>query len=88
MEYIDLAITASITMLAFGLFTLSVVNYYKRRNSRLLFLSVVFLVFLIKEVLISFRLFDYRVPIVDTTLNLWLFDILILVLLYIGTIKR
>ena len=87
MQVIDLFVSASITMLSLGLLVLSLLGYRRSKNVKMLLVSLVFLVFLIKGIIVSFSLF-LEITIFDSILNIWIFDLIILVLLYITSLKR
>ena len=88
MQIVDLFVSASITMLSLGLTTLSLLAYRRHRNSKMLFVSLVFMVFLVKGILFSISLFFEEITLFDSISSIWFFDIIILVLLYIASLKR
>ena len=91
MEIESIAITASITILSLGLLTISLLSYSKYKTKRLLFISLVFIVLLIKGILLSVSLFNPEILFIDSFLKSiysGLFDIIILILLFIATLKR
>jgi len=77
--------TACITIFALGLLLVSIASYHRHKNLKLLFVSCVFLVFFVKGILLSLSLFN--INIVDLPSNN-LFDLIILILLFIATLKR
>jgi hypothetical protein len=88
MEIHDLLINAFITMFALGLLLISVYSYKKYQNTKLLFIISVFIVFLIKAILFSLGLFyEDLIPIL-TSSYFRLFDLVILILLFMGALKR
>lgn len=87
MSILDLFIGASITVLSLGLFVLSMLGYYRRRNPKMIFVSLVFLIFFIKGIMLSLGIFSSEIIILNTSINPWIFDLLILVLLYITSLK-
>jgi hypothetical protein len=88
MQPLDLLVSASITVLSLGLLTLSLLSYFRNRNSKMLFVSLVFLVFLIKGIVVSLSLFFEDMNLFDSMMNIWFFDLVILVLLYVASLKR
>lgn len=87
MQTIELFLTASITMLALGLMILSLLGYRKNHNTKMLFITMVFFVFLIKGLLFTIDLFIEDFTIFASNLNIWFFDLAVLVLLYIVSLK-
>ena len=77
-----------ITIFSIGLFSISILSYYKSKNKKLLFVSTVFLLFFIKGVILSFSLFFSDLNNIITIPILALFDLLVLFLLFIATLKK
>jgi len=88
MEIYEIIISAFITIFSIGLLTVSLASYKKYKNLKLLFVSLVFLVLLIKGILLSLGLFIDEIMIINSMPYLGLFDLIILVLLFIATLKR
>ena len=88
MEIHEIIISAFVTIFALGLLVVSLASYRKYKNLKLLFVSIVFFVFLIKGILLSLLLFD--IQIIDFTSGPFngLFDLIILILLFLATLKR
>jgi len=88
MEIESIIIDACITIFALGLFIVSLLSYRKSKNVKLIFVSLVFLVFLVKGTLLSLSLFYTQVA--DSISNPYfrLFDLIVLILLFIATLKR
>ncbi len=87
-EILGIFIYGIITIFSIGLFLISIISSYKYKNSKLVFVSLVFLAFFIKSLLISFSIF-YRIFEISTfTYYLGLFDLVVLILLFIATLKR
>jgi len=88
MEIVSIIIDACITIFALGLFIVSLLSYKKYKNTKLIFVSLIFLVFLIKGISFSLSLFyEQFVSILDNP-YIGLFDLVVLVLLFIATLKR
>ena len=87
MEIQEIVISAFVTIFSVGLLVVSLASYRKYKNIKLLFVSLVFLVLLIKGILLSLSLF-YEIGILNSTLYTGLFDLIILVLLFLATLKR
>ena len=88
MEIHDLLINAFITMFALGLLLISLFSYRKYHNTKLLFITLVFILFFIKAVLFSYGLFDEDLIPVLTSSYFRLFDLCILILLFLAALKR
>ena len=76
-----------ITIFSLGLFVVSFLSYRKTQNKKLLFVTGVFLLFLIKSVLLSSSLFLSQLQSVTTQPFLAIFDLFMLLLLFIATLK-
>ena len=87
MSVLDLFISASITVLSLGLFILSMLGYLKRKNTKMIFVSLVFLVFLVKGILLSLGVFSSEIIVLNSSFNPWIFDLVVLVLLYVTSLK-
>ena len=81
-------ISAFITIFSTGLFIVSITSYRKYKNVILLVVSIVFIVFLIKGILLSIALFYEDFELLTTYLSYGLFDLIILSLLFVATLKR
>lgn len=88
MQIESIVINAFITIFSLGLLSVSLASYRKYRNVKLFFVSMVFLVFFIKAVLLSLILFYGLIEPFSTVLHNCFFDLIILVLLFIATLKR
>jgi hypothetical protein len=71
-----------------GLFIVSLRSYQKTRNKKILFVSLVLLVFLIKFAVLSASLF--HPPLKDTLsiMSLGFFDVIMLVLLFVAILTK
>lgn len=88
MEIYGIIISAAVTIFSLGLLLVSLASYRKYKNLKLLFVSIVFLVFLIKGILLSLSLFIDEIAVIKSTPYTGLFDLIILILLFIATLKR
>ena len=88
MEIESVIIDACITIFALGLFIVSLLSYRKYKNVKLIFVSLVFFVFLIKGILLSISLFNEQLAGLTSIPYFRLFDLLVLILLFIATLKR
>jgi len=81
-------IYAFITIFSLGLLVVSFTSYRRSSNLKLVFVTLVFLVFLIKGLLLSIGLFSEELADVTASVYMGLFDLIILILLFIATIRR
>lgn len=88
MEMLDIFVSASITIFSLALLVISLLSYWKYRNIKLVFISLIVLVFFIRGIFLSLGLFNDQVLALTSRSSFWLFDLLILVLLYITALKR
>lgn len=89
MEIETIVISAFTTIFSLGLLLVSLASYKRYKNLKLIFASLVFLVFLIKGVILSTSLFYEELSsIISTSVYTGLFDLIILVLLFIATLRR
>ena len=88
METVSVIIAACITVFAFGLFIVSLFSYHRSKNIKLLFVSLVFMVLLIRGILLSVSLFNEHLNYLVTMPYAGLLDLTILILLFIATLKR
>ena len=88
MEIGSIFLNACITILSLGLFLLSLASYRKYKNLRLIFTTVAFFVFFMKGIVLSLGLFYEEMAVVNVSIYLGLFDVAILALLFIATLKR
>jgi len=84
----SIIIYAFITIFSFGLFSVSILSYKKSKNRKLIFVSTVFLLFFIKGIILSLSLFLPDFNIYITIPILAIFDLLVLFLLFIATLKK
>ena len=87
-ETLDIVVSAFTSIFSLGLLVISVASYHKYKNIKLLFVSLVFLIFLIKSILLSLGIFNDEIAALTTTTFTGLFDLTILILLFIATLKR
>lgn len=88
METLNIVISAGITVLALGLLIISVISYRKYKNTKLFFVGLVFFIFLIKGIILSINVFHGQSLGGLTSLYERILDLIILVLLFIATLKR
>ncbi len=81
-------LVAVITVLAAVLLFISILAYNRARSWRLLFVSVVFLLFLLKGIVMSLSIFTSTLKDVENELVLHLFfDVIILLFLFISVLS-
>ena len=89
MEIESLFMIAGITILSLILLILTVISFLKFKNLKLLFVSFIFFFFFIKGLLLSYALFTDEIESLAPNIYILLFDLIVLVLLYIGySVKR
>jgi len=88
MEIETIIISAFVTIFSIGLLAVSLASYKKYKNIKLLFVSLVFLVLLVKGILLSLSLFYDSIATLSSATYTGLFDLIILILLFLATLKR
>ena len=88
MSYVNIIIIGIATIFSLGLFIISLNSYRKSKNKKIFFVSIVLLLFFIKNTLLSFFLFTAQIQNNITLLVLELFDLLILVFLFIAVLSK
>lgn len=88
METVNIIIAASVTVFSLGLLIISLISYNRSKNLKLLFVSLVFLILLIRGFLLSFNLFTEDFGTFVTMPFAGFLDLLILIFLFIATLKR
>ena len=88
MEILELFIVSAIAVISFSLLVLSLLAYKKSKSIKMLFISFVFLVFFTKIVWYNISLYFTDINIFDSITNIWIFDLIVLLLLYIASMKR
>jgi len=85
---INISIVGITTVFSLGLFIISLNSYRKAQKKKILFVSLVLLLFFIKNLLLSILLFIAQIENTITILALELFDLLILVFLFIAVLTK
>lgn len=88
MELESIIMDACVTIFSLGLLIVSLLSYRRYKNAKLIFVSLIFLVFFIKGILLSLSLFNEQMTSMLSNPYVGLFDLVILVLLFIATLKR
>jgi hypothetical protein len=85
---VNISIVGITTVFSLGLFIISLTSYRKSRNKKILFVSLVLLLFFIKNLLLSSFLFTAQIQNNINVFVLELFDLLILVFLFIAILTK
>ena len=81
-------LSAGITIFSLNLLIVSLFSYKKYRNTKLLFISVVFLLFFLRGIIFSADAILGKTMDLVSLVYLLVFDLAILVLLYLTSLKR
>lgn len=81
-------ISAAITIISFVLLIISLHSYNSFKNKKLLLITVVFIFFLIRGIILSLGLFYPSEFGFSTSFYMWSFDVVILAILYLSSLKR
>ena len=88
MEMLNVVLSAFVTIFSMGLFAVSLFSYRKSKNIKLLLVSIVFLVFLLKGILLSVSIFYSSSVLPSANVSFVFFDVIILLVLFVATLKR
>jgi hypothetical protein len=77
-----------ITIFSLGMLLLSILSYKRSKNFKILFVAMVFFLFFIKGFLLSLSLFITEINDIVSIQFLGVFDLLMIVLLFIATLKK
>lgn len=86
-EIESLFINACITIFSLAILILSFVSYKKYKNIKLVFITTAFFIFFMKGIIISLGLFFIEFSILTKSTYFGLFDVLILVFVFVSTLK-
>lgn len=81
-------ISAAITICALVLLITAILSYKRYKNQKLIFITLVFLFFLIRGTLLSISLFYEPLESFSSSYYTWLVDLVILNLLFLAALKR
>jgi len=87
-EIVLISISAIITIFSLGLLLVSLASYRKYHNTKLLFVTLVFLVFLLQGILLSLNIFLEFLTNDLLVVGMSVVDTVVLVLLFLATLKR
>jgi hypothetical protein len=88
MEIEFIIVSAAITIVSLILLLVTVHSYRIYRNTKLWFVIMVFLFFLIRGLLLSCALLYQPLAPMLSSYYLWIIDLVILTLLYVAALKR
>ncbi len=88
MEMEHIILSATITIFSLGMFIVSLFSYRKSKNVKLMFVGSAFFVFFVKGVVQSVGIFSNVIRLVSDDISMKIFDVIILLLLFIATLKR
>ena len=88
MEIVTIVLSAGITIFSIGLCLLSLLSYRRFSNAKLLFVSIAFFIFFIKGLLYSIGIFNEDIAALSATTYSRVLDLIILLFLFIATLKR
>lgn len=86
-DIINIILAAFVTIFSVGLLLVSMASYKKYKNTKLLFVSLVFVLFFVKGILLTMNVFGYEIP-WDWIVISSIFDVLVLAFLFVATLKR
>ena len=88
METLSIFISSCITVFALSLLMITFFSYRKYKNSKLIFVCFVFLIFFIQGLFLSLSLFIENLDFANSNIFMGILDIIVLVLLFVAVIKR
>jgi len=88
MDTLNIIIAACVTVFSLGLLCISLFSYHRTKNLKLVFVSLVFFVFLIRGILLSISVFNNKYESLISMPYVGLIDLTMLILLFIATLKR
>ncbi len=77
-----------LTVFSFGLWIIAIRSYQKSNNKKILFVSGVFFIFLIRGILLSLGLFYPDIELLHSIALYAFFDLSMLVLLFIAVLRK
>jgi hypothetical protein len=88
MDLFGIIVSASITIFSFALLVISVLSYWRYRNIKVLFIAAITVLFFIRGIIFSLGLFQHDILTMTAQSSFWLFDVVILLFLYMTALKR
>ena len=84
----SIVIYGFLSVFSIGMFIISLFSFRRSKNRKLFFITLVFLVFLIKSMLLSLSLFFNQFNDFISISILGVFDLVMIILLFIATLKK
>ena len=88
MQLEQLLITPFLLVFSLGLLITSLVSYRRTKNTKLIFVSIVFLLFFCKGILLCFDLIYPDTGVFHSLFSFTLLDVIVLFFLFSATLKR
>jgi hypothetical protein len=88
MEIHGIIISPFLIVFSLGMLVTSIASYLRSKNIKLIFVSLVFLIFLIKGIVMAFALFFQELTVMTSISYFGILDLVVLILLFIATLKR
>jgi len=88
MSLANIIIVGVTTVFSFGLLIISFISYRRSKNKKILFVNLVLLLFFIKNLLLSYNLFAMLIQNNSLIFVLEIFDLFILVFLFVAVLTK
>ena len=88
MEIQGIIISPFLIVFSLGMLVTSIASYLRSKNMKLIFVSLVFLIFLIKGIVMALPLVYPEIATITSLSYFGLLDLIVLILLFIATLKR
>lgn len=88
MDLQSIIVSPFLIVFSLGMLLTAIVSYFRSKNNKLVFVSGVFCIFLIKGILLGLSAFSQDLTAIVTLASFGLLDVIIVVLLFIATLKR
>lgn len=79
---------ACITVFSLVLLIISLLSYWKYGKLRRLLISIMLFMFFLRSVLLSLGLFYEQIASFTSSIYIWVFDVIILAILYVTSLKK
>jgi hypothetical protein len=87
MGFEEAVVFSVMTVLSVVLLAVSVMSFVKYRSSRMLLISVMLGLFFVQSVLLSLGLFVPGIGVFTGSVYIWVFEVVILCVLYVAAVK-
>ena len=84
----SIIISPFLIVFSLGMLITSIMSYHRSKNIKLIFVSLVFLIFLIKGIIIALTIAYQEFTVLTSLSYFGTLDVIILILLFIATLKR